>query len=115
MIEHAQFLAAPPCRVTALHASHADDVRHHFHILAHIDRGLDEADIATGAGDILFEIDDNATGGAAVVVERVVRDVITNQRRQDRALSQFAADGERSFAIRITVGLRASRGPNGQD
>ena len=59
--------------------------------------------VAADAGEVLLQDREHAAGRVAVVVERVVGEIVTDQRGYDRSLRQFAAHRERSFAVLIAV------------
>src|SRR5262249_26847367 len=80
IVENAQLLSAPGLDVAGLRAGQADDVRQHFVVVTAVDGVLDEVHIATDAGEILLEIDRPAGGGALVVVQRIPRNRVADER-----------------------------------
>mgnify|MGYP002383118744 CR=1 FL=1 len=57
----------------------ADDVGHHREIVAQVARGPDGLHVATEAGEILTEVDEQARGRILDVVEQVVGQAIADQ------------------------------------
>ena len=66
-----------------------------------VDRGLQIADVAADAGEILPEVDEQTVGRVLVVVERVVVQRVAERRGQRRAARQFLADRQRGFAVAV--------------
>jgi hypothetical protein len=81
----------------------ADDVRQYFAIAVEVGRGADELHVPADAGEILPELRQQPRRGIAVVVERVVRKRVADQRRQNRAVRHPALDRKRRLAVGIAV------------
>ena len=79
----------------------ADDVGDQRRVVLRVDRGLQVADVAADAGEILLEVDQQTVGRVLVVVERVVVQRIAERRGQRLAALQFLADRQRGFAVAV--------------
>ena len=113
MIQHAQ-IAAELIQHAALQMDQADDIGHQRGVVFRIHRGLQVADVAADAREVLPEIDQQTVGWVPVVVERVVGQRIAHRRRQGFSALQFLADWQRGLAVTVapqacTGGVRRRR------
>src|SRR5205814_9582315 len=102
MVEHAHALV-DPCDVSRLQMQQPNHVRHDFVVGTNITGRAKELHVAADAGEILLEDGERAAGRVAVVVKRIVAEVIPNQRGKDGAVCQFLAHGQGSLAVRKTI------------
>src|SRR5262249_44451264 len=90
VIQHAQILAQLRQQAT-LQVDQADDVGYQRGVVLQVSRGLEIGNVATDAGEVLPEVDQQAVGRVPVVVERVVVQGVAERRGQDLAALQFLA------------------------
>ena len=109
VIEHAQLAVADLVQDAALEMDQADDVGDQRRVVFRVDRGLQIADVAADAGEVLLEVDQQAVGRVLVVVERVVVQRVADRRGQGRAARQFLADRQRGFAVAVAAQAGARR------
>src|SRR5207249_9258046 len=88
MIQHAK-AAAQSCDLSALQMHEADDVGKYLAIAVEVGRGADELHVAANAGEILPELRQQSRRRIAVVVERVVRKRVADQRRSEEHTSEL--------------------------
>src|SRR5262249_48678653 len=85
-----------------------NDVRNKRRIVLPIELGLEIGDVATDAGEVLLEVDQQTVSRVLVVVERVVVQRVAERRGDGAATRQLLADRQRSFAIEVAA--KAVRG-----
>ncbi len=104
VVERAQLLAAPRVDGAALQMQHADDVREDFVVIPDVRGFADEIDVAADAGKILVPFREEAGGRVLIVIERIVGELVADQRGDRRAVGQGDANRQRGFArVEITV------------
>ena len=95
VVEQADSLAFEPEHVAALQMQDADKVGNDFVVALQAGGRAHISDVAAETGEILTEREHQAVGRALVVVERVVGQSVSGQRRQVCPLRKLLPDRQR--------------------
>src|SRR5262245_12200236 len=112
VVKHAQLgalvgesLAAEAVYDTALQGQQTDDIRQNLVVALYIGRCPQIGDVAADAGEVLPQDSEDTAGRIAIVVQRVVAQVVADHRGEHGALSKLAPHRQRGLAIREAVGV----------
>src|SRR5690242_18620441 len=102
MVQHAQ-ISAYPCDLPTLQMQEADNVGENLTVAVEVAGGAEEPYVAADAGKVLPDLRQQARRGVPVVVKRVVRERVTDERGEDRAVRHGTLYRKRGLAIHIAV------------